>query len=321
MNGNWASSLTIFAKTPEPSTLPSNVYLRHDDRTLTIYDGYPKSKFHFLVLPRIPFKLTADDRKASSSASTSSTPQLSLAGGKLSLGQSVTKSEVPASHLASLNDLLASPYAALVLSEFEAASKKVALLIKEEMRMTSFKFTDGPCGVDWGVRTGFHSVPSMDTVHLHVISEDLVSASLKNKKHFQSFHPTLGFWLDLSYVQDLVRQGKRSLPHTAHHYEDLLRARLMSHRPQSKERQRKYAGLKPSNATSPSQYPDMPKLKAHLEEAFEVDIKKRMREAAEADKKREWSEGEDEKGEGGSVSTKHQRTASPAPSSQTESDN
>jgi hypothetical protein len=48
------------------------------------------------------------------------------------------------------------------------------------MRVTR---VDGqPCGVQWGVRVGFHAIPSMDTVHLHVISDDLVSERLKHKK-------------------------------------------------------------------------------------------------------------------------------------------
>merc|ERR1739848_578035 len=37
------------------------------------------------------------------------------------------------------------------------------------------------------VRFGFHAVPSMKVLHLHVISKDLDSPSLKNKKHWNSF--------------------------------------------------------------------------------------------------------------------------------------
>lgn len=75
---------------------------------------------------------------------------------------------MPASHLGSLNALLASPYAAQVLSKLHKASEQVVSLIKEEMRATRTSLIDGPCGVEWGVRVGFHAVPSMETVHLHV---------------------------------------------------------------------------------------------------------------------------------------------------------
>lgn len=37
-------------------------------------------------------------------------------------------------------------------------------------------------------------------LHLHVISTDFVSPPLKTKKHYNSFHPTLGFFLPLDSV-------------------------------------------------------------------------------------------------------------------------
>lgn len=40
----------------------------------------------------------------------------------------------------------------------------------------------------------------MDHIHLHIISSDLVSEKLKNKKHYNSFHPSLGFFLHLDDV-------------------------------------------------------------------------------------------------------------------------
>ncbi|CAG0924429.1 unnamed protein product [Notodromas monacha] len=36
-------------------------------------------------------------------------------------------------------------------------------------------------------KIGYHALPSMSQVHLHVISDDFVSACLKTKKHFNSF--------------------------------------------------------------------------------------------------------------------------------------
>jgi aprataxin len=45
---------------------------------------------------------------------------------------------------------------------------------------------------------GFHSKPSMKRLHLHVISRDYDSASLKTKKHWQSF--CTPFFLDVDWV-------------------------------------------------------------------------------------------------------------------------
>lgn len=44
-------------------------------------------------------------------------------------------------------------------------------------------------------------------LHLHVISDDLVSLSLKNKKHYNSFRPDLGFFVPLREVQSWVEAG------------------------------------------------------------------------------------------------------------------
>lgn len=37
-------------------------------------------------------------------------------------------------------------------------------------------------------------------LHLHVLSADLVSERMKNKKHYNSFHPSLGFFLHIDDV-------------------------------------------------------------------------------------------------------------------------
>lgn len=34
----------------------------------------------------------------------------------------------------------------------------------------------------WPIHMGFHAVPSMNTVHMHVISSDLVAEKLRHKK-------------------------------------------------------------------------------------------------------------------------------------------
>uniref|UniRef100_B3P0B6 GG23284 n=1 Tax=Drosophila erecta TaxID=7220 RepID=B3P0B6_DROER len=47
-------------------------------------------------------------------------------------------------------------------------------------------------GVHWqDFSVGFHAEPSMQRLHLHVISRDFVSPSLKTKKHWNSFNTEL----------------------------------------------------------------------------------------------------------------------------------
>lgn len=41
---------------------------------------------------------------------------------------------------------------------------------------------------------------SFSHLHLHVVSSDLCSPTLKHKKHYNSFHPKLGFFLHVDDV-------------------------------------------------------------------------------------------------------------------------
>lgn len=56
-------------------------------------------------------------------------------------------------------------------------------------------------------RLGYHAIPSMSHIHLHVISQDFDSSCLKNKKHWNSF--TTDYFLESEEVMDMVKlQGK-----------------------------------------------------------------------------------------------------------------
>lgn len=50
------SNLTVlrrYAQESRPETLPPSVLFEHTDKCLTVFDAFPKSIFHFLVLPRV----------------------------------------------------------------------------------------------------------------------------------------------------------------------------------------------------------------------------------------------------------------------------
>lgn len=62
-----------------------------------------------------------------------------------------------------------------------------------------------PCSSQYGVSYSTYSMDGysdlgVSHVHMHIISSDLCSPSLKNKKHYNSFHPKLGFFLHLNDV-------------------------------------------------------------------------------------------------------------------------
>ncbi|XP_072373455.1 aprataxin isoform X1 [Scyliorhinus torazame] len=53
-------------------------------------------------------------------------------------------------------------------------------------------------------RLGYHAIPSMSHVHLHVISQDFDSPCLKNKKHWNSFNTD--YFLESEDVMKMVEQ-------------------------------------------------------------------------------------------------------------------
>ncbi|KAF8654179.1 hypothetical protein AX16_003708 [Volvariella volvacea WC 439] len=141
----------------DPSKLPPSVLFSHTPSTLVIYDAFPKSTFHFLVLPRPSDALKASDLK----------DLWTLLKGDKERARGVVEA----------------------LGE---AARALRAEIEEEMLKRY--------GFKWDVWMGFHANPSMEHLHLHVISEDLCSSRLKNKRHYNSFHPKLGFFIHLTDV-------------------------------------------------------------------------------------------------------------------------
>ncbi|THU86401.1 HIT-like protein [Dendrothele bispora CBS 962.96] len=156
-----ADALLILQKYAQrlPSSLPQSILFSHSSETLTIYDAYPKAKFHFLILPRVK-------------------PQ----------------SELSLKDLDSLKSLLAGDKTRA--KQVIEALNEDAMILRKEIEDEMMKLY----GFKWSIYIGFHGAPSMHHLHLHVLSSDLCSSKLKNKKHFNSFHPKLGFFLHIDDV-------------------------------------------------------------------------------------------------------------------------
>ncbi|KDE08898.1 hypothetical protein MVLG_00994 [Microbotryum lychnidis-dioicae p1A1 Lamole] len=151
----WNAVLEQYARLHNPECeLPKGVHLLSDSKCVTIFDGYEKAKYHFLVMPRYPFPLESSSSPSSASTSTSIS--------------------VPSSHLTSLEALRKSPYCLRVLHALQEQARQVQEMIEEEMLKKE--------GWKWPIHIGFHARESMRHVHLHVISSDLISPKLKNKK-------------------------------------------------------------------------------------------------------------------------------------------
>ncbi|EGD73931.1 hypothetical protein PTSG_12341 [Salpingoeca rosetta] len=92
--------------------------------------------------------------------------------------------------------------------------------------------------------TGFHAVPSMNQVHLHLISQDFDSVSLKNKKHWNSFNTP--YFVPARKVYEMLKNEGR-IHFDEAKYKEYLKKPLVCHRCRQEMR-------------------NMPTLKRHLKE-------------------------------------------------------
>jgi len=72
-------------------------------------------------------------------------------------------------------------------------------------------------------RMGFHALPSMRYIHMHLISQDFDSPTLKTKKHWNSF--TTDYFIDIDdFIQRLEQNGK--IEYDTKIYEAMLKQNL-----------------------------------------------------------------------------------------------
>mmetsp|Transcript_21676 Transcript_21676/g.34250 ORF Transcript_21676/g.34250 Transcript_21676/m.34250 type:complete len:728 (-) Transcript_21676:21-2204(-) len=77
------------------------------------------------------------------------------------------------------------------------------------------------------IKMGFHAIPSLRQVHLHIISDDFDSPCLKNKKHWNSF--TTEFFIPPFDVLTALKANGRFSPDKKH-FTEILRNPLKCHK-------------------------------------------------------------------------------------------
>mmetsp|Transcript_30582 Transcript_30582/g.49490 ORF Transcript_30582/g.49490 Transcript_30582/m.49490 type:complete len:997 (-) Transcript_30582:353-3343(-) len=116
-----------------------------------------------------------------------------------------------------------------LLEKIEQVGKWIARMLQEDDPGLTF-------------RIGYHAIPSLKHLHMHIISQDFESDALKTKEHYNSF--TSGFFIDSSELIKILReQGRVSFDENK--YGAMKKQALKCFR----------CGIVPAN---------MPKLKAHL---------------------------------------------------------
>jgi len=150
-------------------SLPSSSIVFANPSFVAIHDKYPKATVHCLLLPRSPDKTLLHPFDAFEDAEFLASVR---------------------EEAARLKDLVARELQRLVGEHSVADAPRRAVLEGEVEPETD---AEGrvvlPQGRDWmaEVKVGVHARPSMNHLHVHVISRDMYSGRLKIRKHYNSF--------------------------------------------------------------------------------------------------------------------------------------
>ncbi|KAH8116890.1 hypothetical protein DFH11DRAFT_1137491 [Phellopilus nigrolimitatus] len=219
-------------KDPEKQ-LTRDVYVAHTQRTVTIHEPFPKATFHLLMLPRV------------------GAPPL-----------------VP-HNLKDLRTLLNAPEvtkceALDLLRGMKEDAEEIVKMVEEDMiERTGFK---------WGVWVGFHGAPSMQHLHLHIISKDMLG-KFTRPVQYNAFHPELGYFLHLDDVLEWFEAVESTYD----------RERKL---PKEEYRQkRRTEGLECCYDDCLAILDSVPSLRAHLWQEFETKIMKPEKARLERNKK------------------------------------
>ena len=145
-----------------PASFPPSRVISHSEKWVVINDLYPKSSIHLLLLPRDASKSSLHPFEA--------------------LGDVAFLNEVKA-EVQKLKVLVASELRRRY-GKFSAQDQARERAMDEEPPPKSL-----PRGRDWTkeVIAGVHAHPSMNHLHIHILSVDRHSEYLKHRKHYNSF--------------------------------------------------------------------------------------------------------------------------------------
>jgi len=186
--------LEAYIVAPE-SFLQSEV-IYHNENWVLIRDLYPKASVHLLLLPR--------DLKIShilpSYNAFNSNPEF-------------------------LNNAKAEAEKAVQIAVSELRRQYSSVSASEEKRIKAMEADDPPTelpeGRDWRkeIKIGIHKAPSMNNLHIHIISRDMHSACMKRRKHYNSFNTP--FFVPLADFP--LEEGHEALLHGERHLESDMR--------------------------------------------------------------------------------------------------
>ena len=153
----------LYAYMQNPANFPSSRVIYHNENFVAINDAYPKATVHTLLLPRNESKTLLHPFDALSDPEFLTT----------------VRAEAEA-----LKVLVASELRHLLGKHSASEQARIEAMSADPPPDTL------PLGRDWTkeIRVGVHAGPSMNHLHVHVMSRDMHSECLKHRKHYNSFN-------------------------------------------------------------------------------------------------------------------------------------
>lgn len=176
----------LAAYTEDPERYPTNRVIYYNDNFVVINDLFPKSVVHMLILPR--------DKRKSVTHPTDAFDDPEF----LALAREEEKK-----------------VRAIAASELQRQLGKYS--VTEHARLEAMDGDEPPDtlppGRDWDkeIMTGIHANPSMNHLHIHVLSRDLYSEKMKKYNHYLSF--TSDFFTRMDEFPLAVDDHRRDYKH------------------------------------------------------------------------------------------------------------
>lgn len=161
---NGRDGLGAYIKNPEK--YDSNVVIYHNSDFVVIHDLYPKSSIHTLILPRSakhnyihPFEAFEDAEF------------LELCRAELKKVEALVAAELQRRY-----------------GRYSKEDEELEKVLNGEVDIPNDQPL--PVGRDWSkdVMSGVHAHPSMNHLHIHIMSKDRYSDCLNHRKHYNSFN-------------------------------------------------------------------------------------------------------------------------------------
>ena len=150
-----------------PASFPASRVIYHDDKWVVINDLFPKSSIHVLLLPRDPSKQLQHPFDAFQDTNFLSEVQAEVRKVRTLVAKELHRR----------------------FGKFSALDQKRQKAMDELDPSADTEPADLPPGRNWSasIISGVHAGPSMNHLHVHILSIDRHSECMRHRKHYNSF--------------------------------------------------------------------------------------------------------------------------------------